>query len=435
MTGTDLTTTDTAGAHRPDSGTGAPDPASVATDLQDERLRTGSGLRGALTGTVDRVRGGDLGLLPVVGGLVVIWGVLQALNPIFLSSRNLSNLLMECAPVGVIALGVVCVLLVGQIDLSVGSISGLSAAVLAVLFVGQGRPAVLAIAAAVLLGAAVGWVYAQAFNRLGVPSFVVTLAGLLALLGIQIKVLGAAGSINLPFDSSLVFFAQQAFVPTWLAYVLAVAGTGGLLAVGLLHARRRRAAGLSATSLPVLLARSGALLALLLLAVWYLGRARGIGWMFVLFVALVLVLHYALTSTGWGMSVFAVGGNPEAARRAGIDVRAIYTSTFVLAATLAAVGGVLAASRLAAANQSSGGGDVNLNAIAAAVIGGTSLFGGRGSAFAALLGILVIQSISSGLTLLNLDSSYRFIVTGVVLLLAVALDSVARRSRASSGRA
>ena len=417
-----MTDTDTTRARPDAAATAGADAASVATDLQDERLRRSGGLRGTLTTTLDRVRGGDLGLLPVLGGLVVIWGVLQALNPIFLSSRNLSNLLMECAPVGVIALGVVCVLLVGQIDLSVGSISGLSAAVLAVLFVNQGRPVVLAIAAAVLLGAAVGWVYAQAFNRLGVPSFVVTLAGLLALLGIQIKVLGAAGSINLPFDSSLVFFAQQAFVPTWLAYVLAALGAAGLFIVGQLHARRRRAAGLSSTSTSVL-------------AVWYLSRARGIGWMFVLFVGLVLVLHYDLTSTGWGMSVFAVGGNPEAARRAGIDVRAIYTSTFVLAATLASVGGVIAASRLAAANQSSGGGDVNLNAIAAAVIGGTSLFGGRGSAFAALLGILVIQSISSGLTLLNLDSSYRFIVTGVVLLLAVALDSVARRSRASSGRA
>ena len=431
MTETDL-------ADTPATAVGGPRAAaapSVATDLQDERLRQASGVRGAVRSTVERVRGGDLGLLPVLGGLVVIWGVLQALNPIFLSSRNLSNLLMECAPVGVIALGVVCVLLVGQIDLSVGSISGLAAAVLAVLFVGQGRPVLLAVAAAVLLGAVVGWVYAQAFNRLGVPSFVVTLAGLLALLGVQIKVLGTAGSINLPFDSSLVTFAKQAFVPTGLAYVMALLAAAGLLVVGQRPARRRRTAGLSSASLPALLARFGALLAVLLLAVWYLGRARGIGWMFVLFVGLVLVLHYALTCTGWGMSVFAVGGNPEAARRAGIDVRAVYTSTFVLAATLAAVGGVLAASRLAAANQSSGGGDVNLNAIAAAVIGGTSLFGGRGSAFAALLGILVIQSISSGLTLLNLDSSYRFIVTGVVLLLAVALDSVARRSRATSGRA
>jgi simple sugar transport system permease protein/D-xylose transport system permease protein len=157
--------------------------------------------------------------------------------------------------------------------------------------------------------------------------------------------------------------------------------------------------------------------------------------MFVLFLALVLVTHYLLTRTKFGKSIYAVGGNVEAARRAGINVKVVYTSAFVLCTTLAAIGGVLAAARLAAANQSSGGGDVNLNAIAAVVIGGTSLFGGRGSAFAALFGIVVIQSISSGLTLLNLDSSYRYMVTGAVLLLAVALDAVARRSRASHGRA
>lgn len=157
--------------------------------------------------------------------------------------------------------------------------------------------------------------------------------------------------------------------------------------------------------------------------------------MFVLFLALVLVTHYVLTRTKYGKSIYAVGGNVEAARRAGINVKAVYTSAFVLCTTLAAIGGVLAAARLAASNQSSGGGDVNLNAIAAVVIGGTSLFGGRGSAFAALFGIVVIQSISSGLTLLNLDSSYRYMVTGAVLLLAVALDAVARRSRASHGRA
>jgi D-xylose transport system permease protein len=157
--------------------------------------------------------------------------------------------------------------------------------------------------------------------------------------------------------------------------------------------------------------------------------------MFVLFLALVLVTHYLLTRTKFGKSIYAVGGNVEAARRAGINVKVVYTSAFVLCTTLAAIGGVLAAARLAAANQSSGGGDVDLNAIAAVVIGGTSLFGGRGSAFAALFGIVVIQSISSGLTLLNLDSSYRYMVTGAVLLLAVALDAVARRSRASHGRA
>ena len=181
--------------------------------------------------------------------------------------------------------------------------------------------------------------------------------------------------------------------------------------------------------------RAVLLLIALGVAVWYLNQGRGVGWMFVFFIALTLILNYMLKRTKWGRSVYAVGGNPEAARRAGINVKAIYTSVFITCSTLAAVGGLLAAARLAAANQGSGTGDVNLNAIAAAVIGGTSLFGGRGSAFAAILGIVVIQSISSGLTLLNLDSSFRFMVTGVVLLLAVTLDSVSRRSRTSHGRA
>src|SRR5690606_31293946 len=169
--------------------------------------------------------------------------------------------------------------------------------------------------------------------------------------------------------------------------------------------------------------------------VWYLNQGRGIGWMFVFFVGLVLVMQYALTRTKWGRSVYAVGGNREAARRAGINVNWTYMSVFMLASSFAAIGGMLAAGRLAAAAQSSGTGDVNLNAIAAAVIGGTSLFGGRGSAYAALLGIIVIQSISSGLTLMNLDSSFRYMITGAVLLLAVMLDAASRRSRTTHGRA
>ncbi|MDA0637281.1 sugar ABC transporter permease [Nonomuraea sp. MCN248] len=409
--------------------------STVATDRQDERLQQREGLRGALTDVVERARGGDLGVIPVVVGLIVIWSVLQILNPIFLSSQNLVNLTMESAAVGIIALGIVCVLLVGQIDLSVGSVSGLSGAVLAVLFVDQGLPVWLAISAAVIMGAAIGWVYAQLFNRFGVPSFVITLAGLLGFLGLQLYVLGTKGAINLPFDSGLVNFAQLAFLPGWLAYTLAVVAAVWLFASGYLHARERRAAGLSSKSTSALVMRSAALLVALLFVVWYLGQTRGVGWMFVFFVALVLIMHYLLSRTQWGRSVYAVGGNVEAARRAGINVKQVYTSVFVLCSSLAAVGGILAAARLAAANQSSGGGDVNLNAIAAAVIGGTSLFGGRGTAFGALLGIIVIQSISSGLTLLNLDSSIRFMVTGAVLLLAVVVDSVSRRSRTSHGRA
>ncbi|GAA1635697.1 ABC transporter permease [Nonomuraea maheshkhaliensis] len=409
--------------------------SAVTTDRQDERLKNRDGWRGAITDVVERARGGDLGVIPVVVGLIVIWSVFQALNPIFLSSANLVNLTLESAAVGVIALGIVCVLLVGQIDLSVGSVSGLSGAVLAVLFVSEGLPVWVAVLASVLMGAVIGWVYGQLFNRFGVPSFVITLAGLLAFLGLQLYVLGTKGSINLPFDSGLVNFAQLDFVPAPLSYAFAVIASAWLFLSGYLHAQERRKAGLSAKSLSTLVVRSVALLVVLAFVVWYLGQTRGVGWMFVFFVALVLIMHYLLSRTKWGRAVYAVGGNVEAARRAGINVKAIFTSVFVLCSTFAAVGGILAAARLAAANQSSGAGDVNLNAIAAAVIGGTSLFGGRGTAFGALLGIIVIQSISSGLTLLNLDSSIRFVVTGAVLLLAVIVDSVSRRSRTSHGRA
>lgn len=410
-------------------------PASLAMDLQDERLQDRTGLKGQFQAFLDRTRSGDLGVLPVIGGLIVIWAVLQALNPIFLSPANLVNLTMESSAVGIIALGIVSVLLVAQIDLSVGSVSGLAAAVVAVASVNMGWPVWLVVLTTVALGAAIGWIYGQIFNRFGVPSFVITLAGLLGFLGLQLYILGAKGSINLPFDSPLVYFAQLAFVPIWLSYVLVAAAAAGLFATDYFHSRARRIAGLSAMSMQNVALRSILLLVVLGVAVSYLNQSRGVGWMFIFFIALTLILNYLLKRTKWGRSVYAVGGNPEAARRAGINVKAIYTSVFITCSTLAAVGGLLGAARLAAANQGSGTGDVNLNAIAAAVIGGTSLFGGRGSAFAAILGIIVIQSISSGLTLLNLDSSFRFMVTGVVLLLAVTLDSVSRRSRSSHGRA
>ncbi|MBG6216113.1 simple sugar transport system permease protein/D-xylose transport system permease protein [Arthrobacter sp. CAN_A6] len=413
----------------------APSAPAPTLDRQDERLRNSTGIRGTIDGALDRVKSGDLGVLPVIAGLAIIWTILQILNPIFLSSSNLVNLAMESAAVGVIALGIVCVLLLGQIDLSVGSVSGLSAALVTVTFVNQGWNVWLSVGAAVLMGMIIGWFYGQIFNRFGVPAFVITLAGLLGFLGLQLYVLGPIGSINLPFDSTLVYFAQLAFVPDWLSYVLVVGAAAALFLTDLRHARARHSAGLSSRSLSGSALRAAGLLVVAGLVVWYLNQTRGVGWMFVFFLALVLAMNYALTRTRWGRSMFAVGGNAEAARRAGINVKAVYTSAFVACTTLAAVGGILAASRLAAANQSSGGGDVNLNAIAAAVIGGTSLFGGRGSAFAALLGIIVIQSISSGLTLLSLDSSFRFMVTGAVLLLAVTLDSVSRRSRSSHGKA
>jgi D-xylose transport system permease protein len=304
----------------------------VAQDREDERLLGAEGVRGAAKTIVDRVRAGELGALPVILGLVVIAVVFQALNSLFLSSDNLTNLLMECVPTGVIALGVVCVLLVAQIDLSVGSVSGLTAGLTAVLFVNKGLPAAAAVGLSILTGVAIGLLYGLIFNRLGVPSFVITLAGLLAFLGIQLWLLGSQGAINLPFDSGLVKFAQLDFVPESLSYVLVLLGAAGLFATGWLRARERRRASLSGTSLRVLVLRSVALLAVGCAAVFYLntGEGRGIGWMFVFFLGLVLVMNYVFTRTSFGRSLFAVGGNPEAARRAGIRVGAVYTAAFVL---------------------------------------------------------------------------------------------------------
>ena len=233
----------------------------------------------------------------------------------------------------------------------------------------------------------------------------------------------------------MVQFGQQWFLPAWLSYALVVIAVAVYAITAILETRRRSAVGLSGTSIALIAVRAAGMLVILGLAAWYLNLSRGVGAMFLLFVLLVVVAHLALTRTRWGRSVFAVGGNVEAARRAGIRVNRVYVSVFALCSALAAVGGILAAARLGAANQSSGGADFNLNAIAAAVIGGTSLFGGRGSAFSALLGVLVITAISVGLALLNLDSPIRYIITGGVLVLAVVIDSLSRRSRAASGRA
>jgi len=409
--------------------------AALPADLQDERLIASRGFSGAVSVFTTRLRSGDLGSLPVVIGLIVIWGVFQALNQDFLSPRNLVNLTLQSAAIGTISIGVVLVLLLGEIDLSIGSVSGLAAAVLGVGLTQHGWPLPLAIVAAVLTGTVVGLFYGGLYTRFGVPSFVITLAGLLGFLGLQLYILGKEGSLNLPFTSPIVEFAQLQFLPPLVSYVVIVLIVLAYLGSRMASRSRRAAAGLSVTPTTMLVARAVGLAVVLLVPVIVLNQDRGVSWMFILFVVFVVIMDLMLRRTSWGRSVFAVGGNVEAARRSGINVRGIYLSIFALCSTFAAIGGVLAAGRLAAVNQSSGGGDTNLNAIAAAVIGGTSLFGGRGSAYSALLGIIVIQSISSGLSLLNLDSSIRFMVTGAVLLLAVTIDSLSRRSRAAHGRA
>lgn len=410
-------------------------PKAQLLDRADVRVKHAEGLGGTISAFFDRVRSGDLGSLPVIVGLAIIWTVFQSLNPVFLSANNLVNLLFDCSTVGVIALGIVCILMLGEIDLSVGSVSGFASALVGVLWVNQGWPVGFAIVTAMAAGAIIGSVYALLLNRFGMPSFVSTLAGLLAVLGLQLYLLGSTGSINLPYESPLVNFGQLMVMPAWVSYGLAAIAGIALFWTGYREASRRREAGLSAPSMAGIVARAVVITVVLETIVFYLNSSRGIPWMFGLFVGLVVAMNYALKRTKCGRSMHAVGGNREAARRAGINVRYIYTTAFMLCSTLAATGGILAAARLASSSQQAGTGDVNLNAIAAAVIGGTSLFGGRGSAYSALLGIIVIQSIASGLTLLDLSSSLRYMITGAVLAIAVIVDSLARRSRVSHGRA
>ncbi len=408
---------------------------SELLDRSDSRVTHTDGVASSMRAFFESVRSGDLGSLPVVVGLVVIWTVFTIINPIFLSPNNLVNLLFDCATVGVISLGIVCVLMLGEIDLSVGSMSGVGSALLGVLWVNQGVPLFFAIGAALCVGAAIGVIYALLRTKMGMPSFVSTLAGLLALLGFQLFLLGSTGSINLPYGSEFVNFGQLMVMPDWVSHSFALIPGVVIFVMGVKARNQRRQAKLSASSFGRILFKAITITCALEIVVVYLNLGRGVPWMFGVFILLVVIMDYALTRTKWGRSMFAVGGNAEAARRAGINVRKVYMSAFILCATLATLGGILAASRLASASQQAGTGDVNLNAIAAAVIGGTSLFGGRGSAWSALLGIIVISSIANGLTLLNLSSAHRYMITGAVLAIAVIIDSLARQSRVSHGRA
>ena len=290
-------------------------------DRSDTRVAHSEGLAGSVNGFLDRVRSGDLGSLPVVVGLLIIWTVFYSLNPIFLSPNNMVNLFFDCSVIGVIALGIVCVLLLGEIDLSVGSMSGVASTLLGVLWVNQGWPLLVAIAVALAVGACVGAIYALLRTRLSMPSFVSTLSGLLALLGLQLYLLGPTGSINLPYDSAIVAFGQLLVMPAWLSHALALIPGIVMLVVGLRTMEQRRRANLSPGSLAALLVKAAALTAGLEFVVYYLNLGRGVPWMFGLFVLLVVAMQYGFTRTKWGRSMMAVGGNAEAARRAGINVR------------------------------------------------------------------------------------------------------------------
>jgi D-xylose transport system permease protein len=383
--------------------------------------------RFSLRSAARRLARGELGSVRVLIGIAVIWTIFQIANDRFLSSVNLSNLTLQIAAVATISIGVVLVLLLGEIDLSVGAVSGLAASVMAVLSVKQGWSPEIAILAGLCVGLLIGLFNGLMVTIFGIPSFVVTLAGLLGWQGVQLLVLGDTGSINL--QPSIITDLTGTFFDPGVGWILG-AGAVAIYAASQLMARRRRsAAGLDTAPIASTIVRIALVAAAIIAAVVILNDDRGVPLAAVIVVTLTAIFSWITERTRYGRHIFAVGGNAEAARRAGIRINAIKVSVFALASTLAAAGGVLAASRLLAVNQQSGSGDVLLLAIAGPVIAGTSLFGGRGFVWSALLGAIVIGSISNGMDLLGLESDIKFMITGAVLLGAVTIDAIARRSR------
>lgn len=409
--------------------------AAAAVAAVDPRLLVREqGFRGYLTEFARRMRSGELGSVPVVVGLIVIWAIFQSLDSSFLSAQNLSNLSIYIVGTGLISVGIVFVLLLGEIDLSVGSVSGLAGAVFAVMAVNNGTPEWLALIAALVTGAFAGAVHGFFFARVGVPAFVVTLAGLLAWNGLMLQVLDSTGTINLDEEGLVAKLTSHYFSDVAAAYGLAAVGVVVFGLAQYLDARRREAAGVPSRPLVEIVVRTVVLAVFAFAAAHTLNQYQGLPLALLVFVVVLVLFDLLLRRTTYGRRVFALGGNTEAARRAGINVAAIRISVFSLAGTMAAFGGIMIASRISAANQGAGSGNLLMEAIAAAVIGGTSLFGGRGKVWSALLGMLVIGSIANGLALLGSPSHVQYMITGGVLLAAVVIDSVSRRTQKTAGR-
>ncbi len=379
-----------------------------------------------------KIRAHDLGqFLPVLASLLVIWTFFALTEPAFLSARNLYFLLMQSAVVATLAAGVTVVLLIGDIDLSIAAVAGVGAAILAVLVTNLGVPAYLAVAAAlaagVVLGFAQGWVIAY----VGIPSFVVTLAGLLGFQGLMLKILGIHGALNM--RDPAIRGLTTVTLPNWLGWALALALIAfvALVLFRLNHHRRQR--GLERMEAAPLLARIALFAALVLAAVATLNAYRGVPLLMVILGAVLALLWWVTTATPFGRHLFAIGGNPESARRVGIPVRRIRVAAFSIVGLMAAIGGIVGASRYASVSFNAfAGGPLLLEAIGAAVVGGTSLFGGHGSVWNAILGALVIGSLGNGLDLSGASAADKLMFSGVILLLAVSLDALSRGGAGAS---
>ncbi|WP_405860593.1 sugar ABC transporter permease [Streptomyces sp. NBC_00090] len=418
------------------SDSGSQEPAQGAMPAVDTRLLVREeGVKGYVGEFRRKLRSGELGSLPVILAVIIIWTVFGTLDSTFLSAQNLSDLSQQIVGTGMIAVGIVFVLLLGEIDLSVGSVSGLCAAIFAVLNVLNGMNEWLALLIAIGGGAAVGLIQGFFFAEVGVPAFVVTLAGNLAWNGLMLQVLGTSGTVNIPSESIVSKLYSTIYHSPAAAYVTAAVGVGLFLAAQLLDARRRRVARVPSRPIAEIVLRTAVLAAIAFVTAYILNQYQGLPLALLIFLIVLVLLDFVLRRTTYGRRIFAVGGNIEGARRAGISVPFVRMSVFSISGTMAAVGGLFLAGQIQSASQTSGGGNLLMNVIAAAVIGGTSLFGGRGSVWSALLGALVIGSIQSGMNIMGVSNAVQFMITGSVLLAAVVVDSLSRRSQKAAGRA
>jgi D-xylose transport system permease protein len=400
-------------------------------NLPVEKQSVGDAVRGWWIG----VRAGELGALPIAVGIVIIAIYFQSRNSNFLTAGNFVNLIAQASPVIVIGMGVVFVLLLGEIDLSVGFVSGIGGVVAAKLLVPDGNQTSTAVALILALGSGliIGLLQGFWFAKIGVPSFVVTLAGLLAWNGVVLTVIGNSGTIVI--QDKVINGLANDYMSNTLSLTILIVSVAGYVIQQVLWVRRRSQAGLPNVPWTLIILRILLLAAAGLFVVLWADTDRGIPYVGLVMLVLYVFWSFMLNRTRFGRHVYAVGGSAEAARRAGINVDGIRIAVFGISGFMAALGGIILASRLSSVDTSTGGGSILLYSIAAAVIGGTSLFGGRGDIRSAVLGGIVIGMVANGLGLLNVAVGTQFVVTGIVLLAAATLDSLSRRRSAAAGRA
>ena len=425
---------------RPIDAEPGPDPtaarvAPVAADALADEV-SGANLSGYARLWWQGIRAGELGSLPIILGIGVIVVVFGLLDDTFLTERNFTNLLLQMCGIATIAIGVVFVLLIGEIDLSVAFVSAVGGVVMTLLLRPDdpGWPWWAAIAFALACTTAIGFVQALVITKAGVPSFVVTLAGLLIWSGVVLILTTQASSVGtIRIQDETVVGIANDFLSATAGWVVAGLVVAGYALVELQNARTRRASGLYAKPVVVMALQIAGLAAVTFAAVWYVNKDRGVPKVAVILLVFLVIWSFIASRTTFGRHVYAVGGSAEASRRAGINVDRVRIAVFMISGFMAGVGGIMLASRLRSVATNTGGGNLLLLVIASAVIGGTSLFGGVGRVVSALLGALVIASIQNGMDLLGLASGTKFVITGLVLLAAVLVDAYAKRRRAARG--